>query len=251
MINKIVTALIFTIILGSILYGIENMKLKYTKAESNKTQESKIESIKIESVNDYNTSIVPQKMSVEEKKQRFRDLVIPAVLKVYADLENQYDETKRAVDAGNIDAKIEKLMQFYSAKNPQDLLTRMKPHARSVAIAQAAMESSWATSRFTTEANNLFGVWSFNKDEPRVAAAEKRGTTTIYVKKYSSIESSIRDYYKVLATRKIYAAFRAVKMKSNDPYKLVKKLDKYSERGSEYGKELASMIKYNRFYKFD
>ena len=254
MINKIVTALILTIILGSILYGVENIRLKYIKAESSKVETNQVnvktESIKVESINDFNISVVPQKMSVEEKKQRFRDLVIPAVLKVYADLQNQYDETKRAVDSGNIDAKIEKLMQFYSAKNPQDLLTRMKPHARSVAIAQAAMESSWATSRFTTEANNLFGVWSFNKDEPRVAAGEKRGKTTIYVKKYSSIESSIRDYYKVLATGKSYAAFRAVKMKSNNPYELVKKLDKYSEKGAEYGKELDSMIKFNRFYKF-
>lgn len=34
-------------------------------------------------------------------------------------------------------------------------------------------------------------------------------------------------------------------------YELVKKLDKYSEKGAEYGKELTSMIKYNRFYKFD
>ena len=40
-------------------------------------------------------------------------------------------------------------------------------------------------------------------------------------------------------------------MANNDPYKLVKKLDKYSEKGAEYGKELAAMIKYNRFYKFD
>lgn len=40
-------------------------------------------------------------------------------------------------------------------------------------------------------------------------------------------------------------------MRSNDPYKLVKKLDKYSEKGAEYGKELKSMISYNRFYEFD
>ena len=225
------TTLALTLILSSSLYAVQSIKVN---AHSN-----------------FKASVIPKKMSVQEKKQRFRDLVIPAVLDVYADLEKQYEATKKQIDAGKIDAKIEKLMKFYSAKNPQDLLTRMKPHAKSVAIAQAAMESSWATSRFTREANNLFGVWSFNKNEPRVAAGEKRGKKTIYVKKYSSIEASIRDYYKVLATGRIFGAFRAEKMKSNDPYKLVKKLDKYSERGAEYGKELKSMIKYNRFYKFD
>ena len=158
---------------------------------------------------------------------------------------------KKMIDSGKSNAKIEKLMKSYSAKNEQDLLTRMKPHAKSVAIAQAAMESAWATSRFTRVATNLFGVWSFNKNEPRVAAGEKRGKKTIYVKKYSSVEASIRDYYRVLATGRVFGEFRKEKMKSNDPYKLVKKLDKYSEKGAEYGKELTSMIKYNRFYEFD
>jgi len=208
-------------------------------------------SLKVNEPTKYTASVVPKKMTVNEKKQRFRDLVIPAVNKVYADLDAKYNEAKRVIDAGKINAKIEKQMKSYHAKDPQDLLKRMKPHAKSVAIAQAAMESAWATSRFTKAATNLFGVWSFNKNEPRVAAGEKRGKKTIYVKKYSNIEASIRDYYKVLATGRVFAGFRDVKMKSNNPYALVKKLDKYSEKGAEYGKELTAMIKYNRFYKFD
>ncbi len=40
-------------------------------------------------------------------------------------------------------------------------------------------------------------------------------------------------------------------MQTNDPYKLVKKLDRYSEIGAKYGKELTSMIKYNKFYLYD
>lgn len=210
-----------------------------------------IQSTKVNPDTKYTASVVPKKMTVQAKKQRFRDLVVPAVNKVYADLDAEYKQTKKIVDSGKSNAKIEKLMKSYSAKSPQDLLVRMKPHAKSVAIAQAAMESAWATSRFTRVATNLFGVWSFNKNEPRVAAGEKRGKKTIYVKKYANVEASIRDYYRVLATGRVFGAFRAEKMKSNDPYKLVKKLDKYSEKGVEYGKELTSMIKYNRFYEFD
>ncbi len=231
MIKKIVTSIVLTALLGSSLYGVQS-----TKVNEN---------------SNYIASVVPKKMTVQEKKQRFRDLIVPAVEKVYADLDAKYYEAKKVIDAGKTDAKIEKLIKSYSAKDPQDLLKRMKPHAKSVAIAQAAMESAWATSRFTRVATNLFGVWSFNKNEPRVAAGEKRGKKTIYVKKYNSIEESIRDYYRVLATGRVFGAFRDVKMKGNDPYKLVKKLDKYSEKGAEYGKELTSMIKYNRFYKFD
>ena len=210
-----------------------------------------IQSVKVNIQTKYSANVLPKKMSVQEKKQRFRDLVVPAVEKVYAILDREYKEAKKVIDSGKTNTKIEKLMLSYSAKSPQDLLTRMKPHAKSVAIAQAAMESAWATSRFTREATNLFGVWSFNKNEPRVAASQKRGNKTIYVKKYATLEDSIRHYYKVLAVGRVFGAFRAEKMKSNDPYKLVKKLDKYSEKGAEYGKELSSMIKYNRFYKFD
>ncbi len=209
------------------------------------------QSTKVNENTDYTASIVPKKITVQAKKQRFRDLVVPAVNKVYSDLDAKYKEAKIIVDSGKTNTKIEKLMKSYSAKSPQDLLVRMKPHAKSVAIAQAAMESAWATSRFTRVATNLFGVWSFNKNEPRVAAGEKRGKKTIYVKKYSSVEASIRDYYRVLATGRVFGDFRTEKMRSNDPYKLVKKLDKYSEKGAEYGKELKSMISYNRFYKFD
>ncbi len=210
-----------------------------------------IQSVKVNDTTQYAVAVVPKKMTVAEKKQRFRDLIVPAVQKVYSDLDAKYYKAKKIIDTKKPSAKIDTLMKSYSAKNHQDLLVRMKPHAKSVAIAQAAMESAWATSRFTRAATNLFGVWSFNKKEPRVAAGEKRGSKTIYVKKYSSIEASIRDYYRVLATGKVFAEFRAEKMKSNDPYKLVKKLDKYSEKGAEYGKELSSMIRYNRFYKFD
>jgi Bax protein len=127
----------------------------------------------------------------------------------------------------------------------------MKPHPQSITLAQSAMESAWGTSRFLQEANNVFGVWSFNKNEPRVAAGKKRGKTTIYVKKYATIADSIKDYYRVLATGRAFKGFRAAKMKTNNPYTLVKHLDKYSERGADYGKELASMIRYNKLTKYD
>jgi len=231
MIKKLVIYCILTVVMSSAMYAKQ--------------------STKVNAKTDYKVTVVPKKMSVQTKKQRFRDLVVPVVIKVYADLEAQYQEAKEIIDSGKTDIKIEKYMSTYGTKNPNELLKRMKPHAKSIAIAQAAMESAWATSRFTRVAKNLFGVWSFKSREPRVAAGVRRGDKTIYVRKYESIEESVRDYYKVLATKPAFTSFRTEKMKSNNPYKLAKNLDKYSEKGALYGKELTSMIKYNRFYKFD
>jgi Bax protein len=204
-----------------------------------------------QTIHHYSVSVVPKNMSVQEKKQRFYALLVPAVEKVYKELEKKYEDTKLLVQKDPNSKKVQALMQSYGAKTPQDLLVRMKPHPRSITLAQSAMESAWGTSRFLRIANNVFGVWSFNKNEPRVPAGKKRGNTTIYVKKYASIADSIKDYYRVLATGKAFKAFRAEKMKTNDPYVLVKYLDKYSERGADYGKELASMIRHNHLTQYD
>ncbi|PHQ65780.1 MAG: hypothetical protein COB99_02100 [Sulfurimonas sp.] len=190
-------------------------------------------------------------MSVKEKKERFRSLIAPAVDNVYKELDAQFKDVSKNIKNPKYAQKIASLKKTYKIKSDEELLMALKPHPRSIAVAQAAMESAWATSRFFNEATNIFGVWSFNKKEPRIAAGEKRGTKTIWLKKYASIEDSIRDYYKTLGRSHAFKEFRKLKMKTDDPYKLVKKLDRYSEMGAKYGKELTSMIKYNKFYLYD
>lgn len=191
------------------------------------------------------------KISVKEKKERFIQLLQPAVTKVYNRLDKQYKEIKYNIEQNIEDNRIAKLKATYKVSSNEELLLAIKPHPISLALAQAAMESSWATSRFFNKAKNVFGVWSFNEDEPRIAAGEKRGTKTIWVKKYESIEESVSDYYKVLARSGAFSEFREQKLKTNDPHILVKYLDKYSEKGAEYGKELSAMIKFNKFERFD
>lgn len=199
----------------------------------------------------YTAELVPEKMTVQKKKERFKYLLVPAVKRVYLDLDQQFKEIKIAIEAGSESERISLLKKEYKADSDSDLLARLKPHPVSIVLAQAAMESAWATSRFFVQAKNIFGVWSFNKNEPRIAAGEKRGNKTIWLKKYKSIEEAVRDNYRVLARGAAFKKFRTLRTESNDPFKLVKGLDKYSELGSKYGKELASVIRYNKFNQFD
>lgn len=193
---------------------------------------------------------IPQ-MTVQEKKARFKTLIIPAVNDVYAELMAQYQEISASIDAQKNSQQIEKLKVEYKATTNDELLMALKPHPKSIAIAQAAMESAWATSRFFREANNIFGVWSFDEDEPRIAALQKRGDKTIWVKKYSSVKAAVKDYYRTLGRSSAFKGFRELRMQSNDPFLLVTKLDRYSEKGAEYGHELTSIIKFNKFNKLD
>ena len=190
-------------------------------------------------------------MTVQEKKARFSALVVPAVNTVYSDLMIQYQEISTILAAGESNNEIDKLRVEYKATTNSELLMALKPHPRSIAIAQAAMESSWATSRFFREANNIFGVWSFDEDEPRIAALQKRGDKTIWLKKYKSVEAAVYDYYRTLARSSAFAEFRRTKMITNDPFLLVKKLDRYSEKGSLYGEELTAIIRFNKFNDYD
>jgi Bax protein len=190
-------------------------------------------------------------MTVQEKKARFSSLIVPAVNNVYANLMKQYEEIKIITAAGQSNDEIEQLKIEYKVTTNSELLMALKPHPRSIAVAQAAMESAWATSRFFREANNVFGVWSFDEDEPRIAALQKRGDKTIWVKKYSSVEEAVYDYYRTLARSSAFAEFRQTKMITNDPFVLVTKLDRYSEKGSVYGEELTAIIKFNKFSDYD
>lgn len=193
---------------------------------------------------------VPPAMTVQEKKARFQSIVLPAIDSVYAELMEQYQQADKLIESGD-GHKLADLKEKYQVTSNEGLLLALKPHPKSIALAQAAIESSWATSRFFREANNVFGVWSFDADEPRIAAGEQRGDKTVWLKKYPTVEASVKDYFRILAQGKAFNEFRKLKMKTSDPYALVTKLDKYSEKGTEYGKDLSAIIEFNKFFSHD
>lgn len=200
----------------------------------------------------YTAEIVPAKMSVHEKKARFIALVEPAVQKVHAKFMKQFIEVQEDLKQKKNPQRITQLKAVYKVKSDEDLLLALKPHPQSIAIAQAAMESAWATSRFFVEAKNIFGMWSSNPKEPRIAAGEKRGgTKTIWLRKFATVEESVDEYYKLMGRGRAFKEFREVRYVTNDPFKIIVKLDKYSEIGDKYAEELGSMIRYNKFQRFD
>jgi Bax protein len=191
-------------------------------------------------------------ISVSEKKQRFYTLIVPVVKKVYKELDQQYKEVFLDIQSEQNFKKIKNLKDIYRVKTDKGLLLALKPHQPSITLAQAAMESSWATSRFFTQANNIFGMWSVNSKEPKIAALQKRkGVKTIWLKKFKTVEESVREYYKLMARARAYKEFRKVRNESNNVFEIIKELNNYSELGAKYTEELASIIKYNKLTRYD
>ena len=199
----------------------------------------------------YRPDIVPANMSVSEKKRRFRCLVQADIEAVFSDLKAQYARVLTAVQQNGDNEKLRRLRLKYGVETNQDLLIAIKPHPQSIAIAQAAIESAWGTSRIFTEANNTFGIRPFKQGEPRIAANNKRGDKVVWLRKYSTIRESVADYYLVLGRADAYKEFRTLKMETSDPHILVTKLDNYSERKAGYVRELSAMIRYNNFHELD
>lgn len=199
----------------------------------------------------YSVDVIPKKMTVQEKKARFRALFVPSIQKVHSEWMQRYLQVAKDIRKNKNTDKIKNLKTQFKASSDEDLLMRLKPHPVSIALAQAAMESSWGTSRFFREGINPFGMWSSNPHEPRIAAGKKRGKRTIWLKKFSSIDDAIRAYYKTMATGRAYKKFRQLRLKHNDPFKITPGLDKYSEIGQAYIKEINQVIRYNKFTKYD
>jgi len=200
---------------------------------------------------DYQPGIVPEHMGVAEKKRRFRCLVEIDIEVVFSELSAQYRVVLNAVNQNSDNSELKRWRLKYGVETNQELLIAIKPHPRSIAIAQAAIESAWGTSRIFTEANNVFGIRPFNKNDPRIAAIRKRGDKTVWLRKYASIRESIADYYLVLGRASAYQEFRNLKMETEDPHQLVTRLSGYSERKTGYVRELSSIIRYNNFHELD
>ena len=200
----------------------------------------------------YLAHVVPKDMSIKMKKKRFLYLIVPPTQNVHKKLMQRYKRVAEDINNTHITDEIVSLKKEYGATSNEDLLARLKPHPVSIALAQAAMESSWATSRFFKEANNIFGMWSNSPKQKRIAAGEKReGNVTIWLRKFDTIGDSIKAYYELIAKAKAYAKLRKLRLETNNPFIITQGLDKYSEMGQAYIDEINSVIRHNNFTRFD
>jgi Bax protein len=189
--------------------------------------------------------------TLERKKERFFKTMVPIVTKVYNGLYKEFEIVRHDVNTQQHQERIAILKKYYNAKSDKELLIALKPHPCSITLAQAAIESAWGTSRFFKEANNIFGMWSSKSSQKRIAAAHKRKGRTIWLRKFDSLEGSVRAYYYLLSKARAYRYFKRLNYKSNNVYVIIKGLRNYSERKDAYVRSLAQVIKHNNLTQYD
>ena len=143
-----------------------------------------------------------------------------------------------------------------SKKNVEKLLRSVDYVPPSLVLAQAANESAWGTSRFAKQANNFFGQWCFKKGCGIVPARRDVGSKH-EVRKFASVQSSVRAYVKNINTGRAYSSLRGIRAKLRSKNAMLAGRDlaaglvKYSARGEAYVKEIRSMIRTNKLRKYD
>jgi len=199
--------------------------------------------------------------SVKKRKNLFIQIVLPLIIE---------ENTKIRLDRKKLFAILNKNNNSKSDKewllkkfkqygvNKNDLSTlkiRMDEIPVSLAIAQAAKETGWGTSRFAQEGNALFGQWTWSGEGIKPAGADSDSKHK--VAKFKVLKASVKAYQRNLNTHSGYKNFRKERAIQRDnqgklnSLELVKHLDKYAETGVEYTKILKQIIQQNSLTDFD
>ena len=135
-----------------------------------------------------------------------------------------------------------------------DLKLKMDIIPVSIAIAQAAKESGWGTSRFALEGNAMFGQWTYGEDGIKPKDSKGKGHKVL---KFPMLRSSIMAYQRNLNTHNAYRMLREKradlrrKNKKISGLDLVSYLESYAATGKEYVKILKTIIDQNNLTDFD
>ena len=213
----------------------------------------------------YSIDLLPKEIkqieSTKKKKEFFIQIVLPLILE-----ENYLIklDRKRLFVILNKNNNTESEKKWLKSKFKQygvvnrdftTLKIRMDEIPVSLAIAQAAKETGWGTSRFALEGNALFGQWTWNGEGIKPASADSGATHKIM--KFKILQASVRAYQRNLNTHSSYKEFREARaiQRDNDgklnSLELVKYLDKYAETGKEYIVVLKKIIEQNSLTDFD
>ena len=202
----------------------------------------------------YTSAVSLNNLPVAEKKKKFFDMMLPAVLVAKEELaivsQKVISISLKSILSSEDSLYIKKLYKKYDATNIEMLKSRLHTFPVSIVLAQSAIESAWGTSRFFLEANNPFGLWSFDPHQDRIEASSTRHGKKIYLRKFNNLEQAIDAYYTTLSTGP-FADFRAERLKTNDPFVLINYLIDYSERREAYVEEIKQVITYNNLEKYD
>ena len=199
--------------------------------------------------------------NTKKRKNMFIKIVLPLIVKennkIRIDRKRLFTILNKNSNTDIEKKWLEKKYKQYGVRK-NDLSTlkvRMDEIPVSLAIAQAAKETGWGTSRFALKGNALFGQWTWSGEGLKPKNADKGKDHKVM--RFHSLQLSVRAYLRNLNTHSTYKNLRKARTKlrnqnkSLDSIILSKHLDKYAETGNQYIEVLQKIIEQNSLKDFD
>ena len=200
--------------------------------------------------------------NTKKKKNLFIKIILPLILeennRIKLDRKKLFTILNKNMNSDAEKKWLKSKFQQYGVIN-NDLSTlkiRMDIVPVSLAIAQAAKETGWGTSRFAIEGNALFGQWTWSGEGIKPAGVDPEDSNH-KVMKFKVLKASVRAYQRNLNTHGSYKQFRSARASMRDDDEdldsllLAEYLDKYAATGKEYTKIIKQIIKQNDLKDFD
>lgn len=201
-----------------------------------------------------------------EYKARFVQIVLPLVLAENRRVRRQRASLAAILAQTRSGAELRPSQQIYlrdlaglyrtTENDIEGLIGRVDAVPASLALAQAAVESSWGRSRFARLGNALFGQWTLDEAAGLVPLGRPEGEAYL-VRKFPGLRASVRAYLVNLNSHPAYEDFRrrrAVMRENGEPlygYDLALELREYSQKGVDYTASLRSIIRVNHLVQYD
>ncbi len=199
--------------------------------------------------------------NTKKRKDMFIKIVLPLIVKennkIRVDRKRLFTILNKNSNTDIEKKWLEKKYKQYGVRK-NDLSTlkiRMDEIPVSLAIAQAAKETGWGTSRFALKGNALFGQWTWSGEGLKPKNADEGKDHKVM--KFHSLQLSVRAYLRNLNTHSTYKNLRKSRTelrnlnKPLDSLILSKHLDKYAETGNKYIEVLQKIIEQNNLKDFD
>ncbi len=210
-------------------------------------------------------TLLPQEIKMientQKRKEFFIQIVLPLILKENNNIRLDRKRLFSIINKSN-NTSLEKkwLSKKYKqygvpSKDLSILKVRMDEVPVSLAIAQAAKETGWGTSRFAQEGNALFGQWTWSGEGLKPKDSDKNEGHKVM--RFNVLQASVRAYQRNLNTHSSYIEFRKARAKLRDKglpldsMILAEYLNEYAETGNQYVEVLQKIIKQNNLKDFD
>ena len=198
--------------------------------------------------------------SVTQKKETFLQILLPLVVAenetILKNRKYLFKILKKNQSVENTNWINKKYKKYkVSKKNVDELIEKMDIVPTSIALAQAAKESGWGTSRFALEGNAIFGQWTWNG--AGIEPLEKIAGQKHKILKFPLLRASVKAYINNLNSHNGYKSFRKKRLQLRNENKnlsgldLIHELDNYAQTGKEYTKILEKIIKQNDLDEFE